>query len=146
MRRAKLFVYSLVLGLTACGGGGGDSGSSGSTRSPVPPQTALTYTGATTGATVSTTNAATITSTVIGAADGGLGGSLLAGVSAQAESAAPLPTGATGITRRLAQAMRGNELASARNSGARTGATLSQSIPCDSGSISINGTVSDTRM
>jgi hypothetical protein len=145
MRKAQLLVYSLVLGLTACGGGGGgDSGSSGSNRSTVPPQTALTYTGSTAGANLTATSASTVVSTVIGVAEGGLGSSLLAGVSAQAESAEPQPTGATGVTRRLAQAMRGDDIARARSGAGLTGATLNQTIACDTGSININGTVSDT--
>jgi len=150
MHRTQLFAYSLVLGLAACGGGGGgDGGVSGggsfSTRSPVPPQTALTYSGSAAAAGISATNASLLTSSVIGASDGALGGSLLAGVSAQAQaSSAPQPTGASGLTRRLSNAIHGDEIARARNSGAVTGATLNQSIACDSGSINISGTVSDT--
>jgi hypothetical protein len=150
MHRTQLFAYSLVLGLAACGGGGGggggvSGGGSVSTRSPVPPQTALTYSGVTTDANVSATNASLLTSSVIGATDSGLGGSVLAGVSVQVDSSsAPQPTGASGLTRRLSKAIHGDEIARARSSGAVTGATLSQSIACDSGAINISGTVSDT--
>jgi hypothetical protein len=156
MRRPQLFACSfLILGLTACGGGGGGGGSgggapsasSGSSRSPVPPQVGLTYSGATTGATVNATSASTIASNIIGSSGAAMGGSLLAGVSAQVESAPasePRPTGATGLTRRLAQAIRGDELARARSGSALAGAALSQTIPCDSGSINISGTVADS--
>lgn len=148
MRRTQLFAYSLVLGLTACGGGGGGDGGSSAVannRSPVPPQVALTYSGSAVNATVDPTNASMLTSTVIGASDGGLGGSLLAGVSVQAESSsAPQPTGATGLTRRLSKAIHGDEIARARSGAGLTGATLNQTIACDTGSINISGTVSDS--
>ena len=160
MRRIQLFAYSLVLGLTACGGGGGSDGGAsggassssggGSTRSPVPPQVALTYSGAQTGATVDATSASSIASNVIGSSGAATGSSLLAGVSAQPESApastpqTPQPTGATGLGRRLAQAMRGDELARARSGSALAGATFSPNpIACDSGSINFSGTVAD---
>jgi hypothetical protein len=75
-----------------------------------------------------------------------MGTSLLAGVSAQAESApasAAQPTGITGLTRRLAKAMRADDLARARSGAALAGAAINQSTPCDSGSIGISGTVAD---
>src|SRR2546425_3964749 len=148
MRRIQLFACSLILGLTACGGGGGggDSGSSASSRSPVPPQVALTYSGVTTGATVDATSASSLASNVIGSSDAATGSSLLAGVSAQVDSApaSPQPTGAAGLGRRLAQAIRSDALASARSGSALAGATFSQSTPCDSGSVNISGTVSDS--
>jgi hypothetical protein len=148
MRRQQLFVYSLVLGLTACGGGGSDNGSggiSGGSRSPVPPQVPLVYSGATTGATISATSASTVASNVIASSGAALGGSLLGGVSAQVDSAqVPQPTGATGLTRRLGKAIRSDDLARARSGSALAGAALSQTIPCDSGTINISGTVSDS--
>ncbi|HEY3159681.1 MAG TPA: hypothetical protein VGJ78_12020 [Vicinamibacterales bacterium] len=108
---------------------------------------ALTYSGVTTGATVDATSASPLASNVIGSSGAAIGGSLLAGVSAQAESAAasaPQPTGATGLARRLAPAIRGDELARAGSGSALAGATLSKTIACDSGSINISGTVSDS--
>jgi len=152
MHRNQLFAYSLVLGLTACGGGsgggssgGGSSGSAGSTRSPVPPQTAITYSGATTPATISATSAGTLVSSVVGSNGAALGGNTLTGVSVQADSSAsaPQPTGATGFARRLAKAIHSDELGRARN-GAVAGAAINQSIACDSGTININGTVNDS--
>ena len=51
MRRIDRFAFfSLILGLTACGGGGGDGGSSSVSTNNFPPQVPLTYAGATTGA------------------------------------------------------------------------------------------------
>ena len=145
---AYSFAYSLVLGLTACGGGGGggESASVGSGRSPVPPQVALSYSGAMTGATVDATSASVLASNVVGSSGAALSGSLLAGVSAQADAsdAPEQPTGATGLARRLAQAIHAQDVARARNSGALTGATFSQTIACDSGSINVSGTVSDS--
>jgi hypothetical protein len=107
----------------------------------------LTYSGVTTDATVDATTASPLASNVIGSSGAAIGGSLLAGVSAQGDSAAasaPQPTGATGLARRLGQAIRGDELARARSGSALAGATLSQTIACDSGSINISGTVSDS--
>jgi hypothetical protein len=144
MRRTQLFAYSLVLGLTACGGGGGGGGGdSGSSRSAVPPQTALTYNGSTAPASVSATTAGTVASSVIGASGAGLGGSLFAGVSADGNAAAQ-PTGAAGFARRLARAVHRDQVAQVGGtSSARAGAAFSQAIPCDSGVININGTVDD---
>jgi hypothetical protein len=153
MRRNEWFAFSLLLGLTACGGGGGDGGGSvggagggGSTRSPVPPQTALTYSGNTMGAAVSATSASTLSSNVIGSSGAAMGSSLLTGVSAQADAAPnsePQSTGAIGLAQRLAKAMRAGDLAPAGASGALAGATINQSTPCDSGSINISGQVAD---
>lgn len=141
MRRANLLAYFLVLGLAACGGGGGggDSGTSSggtssagggtagtgggttgtgtggtppSTRSPVPDQVALTYSGATAAATVNASTAATLASD-------------------------------TAASARLTQAMRPEELVLMRQNGALTGASVTQTIACDSGSINVTGTVAD---
>ncbi|HEY5899719.1 MAG TPA: hypothetical protein VIV54_19290 [Burkholderiales bacterium] len=110
----------------------------------MPPQTPLVYSGATTGATVSATSTGSIAADVMGSSGAGMGSSLLSGVSAQTDYAPdPQPTGATGLARRLAQAIRGDELAGARTGGALAGATINQTIPCDSGSINISGTVAD---
>src|SRR3989442_11391833 len=122
MRLIQLFACSLILGLTACGGGGGggDSGSSASSRSPVPPQVALAYSGVTTGATVDATSASSLASNVIGSSGAATGSSMLSGVSAQGDSApasGPQPTGATGLGRRLAQAIRADALAGASSGG-----------------------------
>jgi hypothetical protein len=106
----------------------------------------LVYSGATTGATVTATSASAIASNVIGASAAGSASGLLAGVSAQADSApapAAQPTGVTGLARRLARAMHGDDLARARNGAALAGAAISQTIACDSGSISISGNVAD---
>jgi hypothetical protein len=82
---------------------------------------------------------------VVGASGAGLGGSLFAGVSAQGGTASPQPTGATGFARRLARAVHRDEVAKSRStSGAVAGATLNQTIACDSGSINISGNVSDS--
>jgi hypothetical protein len=108
---------------------------------------ALVYSGSTADASVDATTANTLASSVVGSSGAATGGSLLGGVSAQGDSAAasaPQPTGATGLARRLGQAMRGDALARASTGGsALAGATLSQTIPCDSGSINISGTVND---
>jgi len=150
MRQLHFFACSLVLGLTACGGGGDGgsvtgTGGSGGSRSPIPPQTALTYSGAVTGAAVSATSAGTIASNVIGSTGGGLGGSLLAGVAVQvASTSEPQPSGATGLGRRLGQAIRTNDLAVAGSGGAVTGAAINRTIACDSGSIVISGDVNDS--
>ena len=142
MRRLQLLAYSLVLGLAACGGGGGGSTVSGGTTNNFPPQTPLTYAGATTAATVSATSGATIASNVMGASGATVGGGAIAGVSAQGDATAPAPTGAAGLTRRLASAMHSSELAAA-SGGAMAGAAIDQTTACDSGSIHISGTVAD---
>src|SRR3954466_5068675 len=144
MGRIQLFAYSLVLGLTACGGGGdggggGSAGGSGAT--PPPPQTPLVYSGATTAAAIGANNAGTVTANVVGATGATIGGPVVA-VSARAESAPtsePQPTGATGLTRRLAQAMHATELARAPVAGALAGVAVDQTVPCDSGSMRISG-------
>ncbi len=145
MRRLQFLAYSLVLGLSACGGGGGsgDTVTGGSTNN-FPPQTPLVYSGATTAATLSATSAGTMASTVLGASGATVGGGAVAGVSAQADvtTTTPQPTGAAGLTRRLASAMHSSDLAAASGS-ALAGAAISQTVACDSGSISISGTVAD---
>src|SRR6185436_7817780 len=112
MRRLVLLGCStVVLGLTACGGGGdGDSGNSGSSTSNFPPQTPLTYAGATTGAAVTAGTASLVTANVISASTAGGSSSLLTGVSVQADAAVQ-PAGATGMMRRLAHALRSDALA-----------------------------------
>jgi len=131
MRRAYLLAYFMVVGLAACGGGGGGGSSGGSsggtsggtsgsstggstgTRSPVPDQVALTYSGATTAATVNATTAAKLTSnTVMGS--------------------------------RLAQTINSEQIALIGQNSALTGAAVSQSIPCDTGSITISGNTNNT--
>ena len=68
MRRLDLFAFfALVLGLTACGGGGSDSGTSSVTTNNFPPQVPLTYSGASTAATVTATSAGTLAANVMGA-------------------------------------------------------------------------------
>ena len=149
MRRFQLlgcsFASSLVLGLTACGGGGGGSSAPADPTASFPPQTALTYTGAVTPAAVTAANAGVLASNVLGAsASGTASGGVATGVSAQTSSTPePQPTGAAGIGRRLAKALRSADLAPA-NTGARTAAAIDQSTPCDSGSMRIFGNVSDT--
>ncbi|MFN2644567.1 MAG: hypothetical protein ABR570_06225, partial [Burkholderiales bacterium] len=87
-----------------------------------------------------------MTSTVIGSGGAAMGSSLLAGVSVQGDAASasePQPAGATGLARRLAKAMRANDLMPAPAGGALAGATINQTTACDSGSINISGTVAD---
>lgn len=144
MRRLEVLACSLVLGLTACGGGGGggstSSSSVGGGGTPFPPQTPLSYSGVSTAATVSATNSAGITANVMGTSNASVGGTVVAGVQAQAvSSAAPQPTGASGLARRLAQAMRTSDMASP-NSGALAGAAIDQTTACDSGSVHVTGT------
>jgi hypothetical protein len=106
----------------------------------------LTYSGSTADATVDPTSASTLASNVIGSSGAATGSSLLAGVSAQGDSAAAAPaqpTGVTGLGRRLAQAIRSDALARARSGSALAGATFSTTTPCDSGSLNISGTVAD---
>src|SRR5258706_7387597 len=102
MRLLAWFGCSLVLGLTACGGGSGDGGgATGSNTTNFPPQVPLVYTGAATGATVTSTTAGASASSVIGASTVGASSSLLAGVSAQADApASRQPARAAGPTRR----------------------------------------------
>jgi hypothetical protein len=145
MRRIQLFAYSLVLGLTACGGGGGGGGEQSSApANTFPPQVPLVYSGAGTAATVTATNTGMIASNVIGANAGAASGGL-AGVSAQAESNPPSaqPTGVTGLTRRLTQAMRSDALAGARSGGWLAGAAKDETTLCDSGSVRVSGTLAD---
>ena len=143
MRRLQLLAYSLVLGLAACGGGGGggDTPSTGTTNN-FPPQTPLTYSGATAAATVSTTSAGTIASNVLGASGATVGGGVAAGVTAQSDATAPRPTGAAGLTRRLEWAMRPADVTSAAGTGL-AGAAIDQTTPCDSGSVHTSGTLAD---
>ena len=147
MRQLHFFACSLVLGLTACGGGGGDgavTGSgSGASRSPVPPQTPITYSGATTGATITPTSTGTLAATVMGSGGAALSGSILAGVAVKVE-APPEPIAATGLGRRLGQAIHASDLAPGTGASAVTGAAISRSIACDSGVINISGNVNDS--
>lgn len=147
MRRSKIFVCLLAVGLASCGGGGGGSSGSGggSSRSAIPPQTPITYNGATTGAALSATNTGAIASNVIGSSGAAVGGSILAGVSVQGgEPEAERPTGVVGLAGRLANAMRGNDIGRVSDGSGKTAATIAQTIPCDSGSITINGSTNDT--
>lgn len=140
MRRLDRFAFfSLVLGLTACGGGGGgDSGNTSVTPNNFPPQVALTYAGASTAAAVTAASAGTLASNVIGASTAAAGSSLLNGVSAQAEATAAQPTGAVGVMRRLAQAIRPDALGRPGGS-ALAGAAVDQTTACDSGTMHISG-------
>ena len=142
MRRLQYLVSSLVLGLTACGGGGGDSGS-GSTgaTNTFPPQTPLTYTGVTTAATVSASTAGQLSSNVLGASGAVGGGGAVAGVSAQG-STSDQPTGVTGFMRRLASASRPSDLTVAGGQ-AMAGAAIDTTTNCDSGSMHVTGNVAD---
>lgn len=146
MRRVHLFAFfSLVLGLTACGGGGSDgSSSSVSSTSNFPPQTPLVYTGASTGASVTATSSGMVASNVIGASAAGASSSLLSGVSAQADATvAAQPTGATGLARRLSKALRSGALVQTGASGAMAGAAIDSTTACDSGTMHISGTLAD---
>ncbi|HZQ35774.1 MAG TPA: hypothetical protein VFD32_07565, partial [Dehalococcoidia bacterium] len=141
MGRFQRFAYFLVLGLTACGGGGGDGGggSVGGSVAPPPPQTPLVYSGANNAATISASNAGTVSANVVGATSATVGGPVVA-VAARADAAPPAepqPTGATGLTRRLAQAMHAGALGS--GSGALAGVAFDQTLACDSGSMRISG-------
>ena len=143
MRRIALLGCSLVLGLTACGGGGTGSSATGSNAAAsFPPQVPLVYTGATTGAAVTSTTAGATASNVMGASTAGASSSLLAGVSAQSDAQASVqPAGAAGLMRRLAQALRSDALAHAGTNGALAGAAIDQTIPCDSGTMQISGSL-----
>src|SRR5260221_14098231 len=92
MRLLAWFGCSLVLGLTACGGGSGDGGgATGSNTTNFPPQGPLVYTGAATGATGTSTTPGASASSVIGASTFGARSSPLAGGPARAR---PPPPGA----------------------------------------------------
>src|SRR4051812_15218452 len=143
MRRYQLFACYLVLGLTACGGRGGDGGggSAGGTSTPPPPQTPLVYSGALTAAAIGANNAGTVAANIVGATSATGGGPVVA-VSMRADSAPasePQPTGATGLSRRLAQAMHASELARGPVGGVLAGVAVDQTVPCDSGSMRISG-------
>ena len=144
MRRLYFLACPLVLALAACGGGGSDSGAaSGGSTNNFPPQTPLTYTGVTTGAAVSATNAGAISANVVGASGAASGSVVVSAVSAQGDtSAASQPTGATGLSRRLAQAMRSSDLGKSYGS-ALAGAAINTTTPCDSGSMTVSGTTAD---
>jgi hypothetical protein len=112
---------------------------------PPPPQTPLVYSGATTAATVNANNAGTVASNVVGATGATVGGPVM-GVSVRADAApasAPQPTGATGLMRRLAQALHASDLARASSSGTLAGVAVDQTVPCDSGTMRISGDRAD---
>lgn len=143
MRRSKIFVCLLAVGLASCGGGGGGSSAPADPTASFPPQTALTYTGSTAPATISASTAGQLAANVLGASASGTANGIATGVQAEASSTGEAPTGAAGIGRRLAKAIRSGSLGGANN-GAVTGAAIDQTTPCDSGSIRIFGNVSDT--
>src|SRR5258708_24025319 len=143
MRRIDLFAFfSLVIGLTACGGGGSDGSSSSVSTNTFPPQVPLTYAGATTGATVTAPSAGTVAANVIGASTTGGSSSLLPGVSAQADAAPAQPTGATGLARRVTRALRSDTLAVA-GGGGMAGVAVDNTTNCDSGTIHVSGSLAD---
>ena len=145
MRRLYFLACPLVLALTACGGSSSDSGaSSGATTNNFPPQVPITYSGVTTAASVSSTNAATISANVVGASGAAGGSIVVSAVSAQGDTSASSsqPTGATGLARRLAQAIRSAELGRTY-SGALAGAAINTTTPCDSGTMQVSGTTAD---
>jgi len=123
MRRANLSAYFLVVGLAACGGGGGggggSSGSGGSTS------------GAGTGGSTNTRSpipeqvALSFTAAATPA-------------TVSATTAGRLMSN-TGTSSRLAQAIHSEELALIGQNSALTGAAVNQTLPCDSGSISVSG-------
>jgi hypothetical protein len=151
MRRANLFAYFLVLGLAACGGGGGGDSGSGSTGTPA--------------GTPSAGGGGSTGSAGGGAAGGGGGGNGTTGTGTggSTNTRTPVPdqvalsfTAATtqatvrattagrlmsdaGMSARLAQMISSEELALiARTPGLAAG-SVTQTIPCTSGSISITG-------
>lgn len=143
MRRTiRAIVYALSAGLAACGGSGGGGGSSsGGGGGSMPPTGPLVYSGATSAAVISPTNAAKITANVVGSGDAA-GISAVAGVSA---TVAPgQTTGAPGFARRFDLALRTVDLQARRGgSGALAGVQINQTDPCDSGTVSLQGTISD---
>ena len=150
MRRLQFLAYSLVLGLTACGGGGGGGGGGSSPATTTtsantntfPPQVPITYAGATASATVSASNAGMISANVVGASGAAGGSIVVSAVSVQGDtsmSTASQPTGAMGLSRRLSQAMRSGDVGKSYRS-AFAGAAIDTTTPCDSGTMQVSGT------
>ena len=144
MRRLYFLAFPIALALTACGGSGDEGSSSTGATNNFPPQTPLTYTGATTAATVSSTNAGMISANVVGASGAAGGSIVVSAVSAQGDgtAAASQPTGATGLSRRLSAALRSSDLGRSYGS-ALAGATVNTTTPCDSGNMTVTGTTAD---
>lgn len=129
MRRTNLLAYFLFLGLAACGGsGGGGSSSSGSTGSG--------------GTTSATDSGSTGTRSPVPDQVALTYSGATTAATVNASSAAMLASD-TAASARLTQAIRGEELVLLRQNGALSGASVSQSIACDSGSISVSGSVAD---
>ena len=154
MRRLHFLACPLVLALAACGGGGGSSStpttgnSTANTSTPAPantfpPQVPITYSGVTTAATISATSAATISANVVGASSAAGGSIVVSAVAVQSDtptaSTAPQPTGATGLSRRLSQAMRSGDVNKTYGS-AFAGASIDTTTSCDSGTMQVSGT------
>ena len=145
MRRLYFLAFPVVLALSACGGGGSDSGTQGasSPSNNFPPQVPLTYSGVTTGAALTATNAGAISANVTGASGAAGATVVVSAVSAQGDTAtAPQPTGATGLSRRLSQAMRSSDLGRSYG-GALAGAAINSTTPCDSGTMQVSGNTAD---
>ena len=147
MRRTNLFAYFLVLGLAACGGGGG-GGSSTPSNTP-------------------SAGGGSSAGTPVGEAPAG-GGTTGTGTGGTTVTRSPVPdqvalnftaattpatVSATTSARlmsdtvtgsRLAQAIHSEALALIGQNSALTGAAVSQSIPCDTGSITVSGNTNNT--
>ena len=147
MRRLQFLACSLVLGLAACGGGGGGGSSPATTTTSAntntfPPQVPITYTGVNTAASVSANNAGMISANVVGASGAAGGSIVVSAVAVQGNtttSTTPQPTGATGLSRRLSQAMRSSDIDKSYG-GVLAGAAINTTTPCDSGTMQVSGT------
>ena len=151
MRQLLFLAGPLVLALAACGGGGSSSSTPTTANTTTtttatntfPPQVPITYSGVTTAATVSATNAGMISANVVGASSAAGGSIVVSAVAVQSDtpmaSTAPQPTGATGLSRRLSQAMRSGDVNKTYGS-ALAGASVDTMTSCDSGTMQVSGT------
>jgi len=149
---AKVYVRAVRLALacagiavlSACGGGGGGGGGSGGGGGggggggPQP----LIYGGVTTAAVITPTNASRIAANMMGSGDaavlGGVAGVQVVAVSGQAPNV-------PGLTRRLDRALRLDQLTRAGGPMSVLAAlNVNETDNCDSGTVQIQGTVSDT--
>ena len=144
LRRARqLLACSVALLVAACGGGGGGGGPGGGAGS----STAITYSGSTTPAVVTTTNAGDLGNAVMGGTAAssatGLAGVAAVGGAPQAQAR----EGLAALGRRVMRASRARDVqAAAAPSTALAGATLDQTMACDSGSTRMFGTVDDATL
>jgi hypothetical protein len=130
---ARIAPGLVLVALAGCGGGGGDGGMS-----------TLSYSGNTNPAVVTTANAARLTANVMG----GGGAAAIIGVVAVAP-AAPVQAssiGSASVARSLNHSFRDTLTQARRTSAAQPsmGVTVNETVPCDTGSVHITGTLSDT--